>query len=297
MGLSLLTLGVIGRLLLTGFGQVRAALAGAEWPYLVGAFVCLALGTGYGAVQWWLIVRALGGEIALGRAVRVHLTANLAKYLPGYLWQPLGKVYLSERAGLPRPVAIVSLGTEVAVIIGAGVGILLVFAPAMNGGIPLGGWWVLGVAIGGGMIGVIVGLRRWPLGARWRAALAVERVNWPLLGLVSLGMGGAWCLAGLALYLTVRAFQPVGWEAFPLCVLATALAFLGGLLVLPAPNGLGVREGLLVVVLASVVSPALGSLVAVLLRLLIVGEETLWFLFIRGLALRPRQIGVRRPDG
>jgi len=89
----------------------------------------------------------------------------------------------------------------------------------------------------------------------------------------------------------------VGWEAFPLCVLATALAFLGGLLVLPAPNGLGVREGLLVVVLTSVVSPALGSLVAVLLRLLIVGEETLWFLFIRGLALRPRQIGVRRPDG
>jgi hypothetical protein len=69
-----------------------------------------------------------------------------------------------------------------------------------------------------------------------------------------------WGLAGLGVWLSLRAFGPLGLEVFPLALASIALGTTAGFVALFAPVGLGIREG----VGAAILTPAVGAEVALL---------------------------------
>ncbi|HFD38242.1 MAG TPA: hypothetical protein ENJ31_00105, partial [Anaerolineae bacterium] len=75
-----------------------------------------------------------------------------------------------------------------------------------------------------------------------------------------------WSLAGLGVWFCLRAFGPIGGDAFPLALAAIALGTVAGFIALFAPVGLGVREGLGAVILAPVLGPEAALLALLLLR-------------------------------
>ena len=83
--------------------------------WLIPAFVILPLFYALSALGWDLILRFLGYRIGLGRAQVAWGQPLLARYVPGSVLYVLGRVLLSERAGVPRRMTIASIVYEQAI--------------------------------------------------------------------------------------------------------------------------------------------------------------------------------------
>jgi uncharacterized membrane protein YbhN (UPF0104 family) len=225
-------------------------------------------------------------------ALRVFFTANLGRYIPGKLWQIAGLAYLAKGEGVPAGTAIGSavLGQAFslcgATLVGAGV--LLGIG---GGGERSFGWGAVVIMVG--LLGATspsllkrilplwFRLARQPYPGTFKPDQAFG-VRW--MGLYAL----VWCAQGLAFWLLCRG---LGFD-LPLiqAVAAYAAAFLMGYLFLPAPAGVGVREGVLVGLLGSALGPGVAVL-AVAARLWTTLVELLPALFLAGGYLKRRQPG------
>jgi len=212
------------------------------------------------ALLWSRMAADLGAPaMRPARAVGLFMTANLGRYVPGKVWQILGLAYLSRSEGVGPVVAGTAAVLGQVFALGAAA---LVGSTALRWG-GAGHPWVAWVAVLG-LVGAII-------------AFAVPAVRRPLFRLLErwsgtpidsdrLGLGFVlrwgsayllnWIIYAAAFWLFVTSYQPgVGFlEAGP----AFAAAYLIGYLFLPAPAGLGVREGALTVLL----TPALGAAAA-----------------------------------
>src|SRR4029079_9850758 len=81
----------------------------------IPAFVVLPVFYALGALGWDLTLRFLGYRIGVGRAQVAWGQPLLARYVPGSVLYVLGRVLLSERAGVPRRITIASIVYEQAI--------------------------------------------------------------------------------------------------------------------------------------------------------------------------------------
>ena len=77
------------------------------------------------ATAWNLILRKLGGNLKLGKALKIWFYSDLAKYITGKVWLVLERVHLCEKENLGRGNPFLSIGLEVALTIVSGVLIFL----------------------------------------------------------------------------------------------------------------------------------------------------------------------------
>ena len=82
-----------------------------------------------------------------------------------------------------------------------------------------------------------------------------------------------WCCQGLAFFLFVRSLAPVGWTNVGVLTACYAFAWIVGFLSFLTPGGLGVREGLLSLLLSIYMSVSQATLVALLCRVWILSAE------------------------
>jgi uncharacterized membrane protein YbhN (UPF0104 family) len=258
-----------------------------RWPPLALSVVVLASGYMLSAVLWGRMVVELGGpRIAPLRSARLFLVANLGRYVPGKVLQLAGLTVLAAREGVRPATAAVAavLGQGVALLGATLVGLAAFFAP----GSEVRGWgWVgLGAIALFLIVGTLPAARRL-LATIWRrfardpdAALppALEGPGfvwrWTLLYALNWGIYATafWLLfIGLAGDATFLQTGP-----------AFAAAYVGGYLVLLAPAGVGVRESLLTLFLATIVTPERALALAVIARLWATAVE-----IVPALALTP----------
>ena len=83
--------------------------------WLIPAIVILPLFYVFSALGWDFILRFLGHRIGFGRAQVAWGQPLLARYVPGSVLYVLGRVLLSERAGVPRRTTIASIVYEQAI--------------------------------------------------------------------------------------------------------------------------------------------------------------------------------------
>ncbi len=227
-------------------------------PDLLLASGVLIVGYVMSGLLWGRMVRELGGPAMPARkAAGVHLTANLGRYVPGKIWQILGLVYLSRSVGASPAIssAAAVLGQALSLVGASAIGLLAArLAPPESVG-PLVG--LLGaVVLGGVVLASVPPVTRWAL-ARWSRVLredpgAISAApgvgfgsRWGILYAVN------WLVYAIAFWLFVRAYTDVSFlAAGP----AFTAAYVMGYLFLPAPAGLGIREG----ALAGLLGPVLG---------------------------------------
>jgi glycosyltransferase 2 family protein len=202
------------------------AFAQIDWFALAGAFVVSLVGVGAGGFIWLSILRRLGVETQR-RWAAVFFQAQLAKYIPGTLWQYAGRATLARAQGIPARAVGVSVPIELAA--------LALGAAAMS---PLLlGWW--GALTVGVLAIAAAGVER--LAARSPTVAAGARA-WLYYMCV-------WVPVGLGFWLTARALVVVPAHDLPVYVGAYAIAWLVGFVAVYAPGGLGVREAVLVALL------------------------------------------------
>ena len=239
---------------------------------------------------WRGVVLGWGERLGPWQAGRIWALSSLGKYIPGKIWAVTGMVVMAQRAGV-RPV--VAAGSAVVMqLLAIGIGVAVA---ALTGALAVvsDGWLRVGllVLLAASLVATMVLLQpRWVNWALARLPGHMEPVaSGPTLLSILGGAGAnilAWMAYGVAVWLLARALTPEA--AFPLLttVGAFAASYIVGFLVLLAPGGLGVREGVFVLVLQGVVGLAPATAIAVASRLLFtlteVGVAVPFLLFPKG---------------
>lgn len=255
-----------------------------NYPALASSLFVTVLSVYLGALGWGLTLKAVGEKIPRRESTHIHLASNLAKYIPGYAWQLVGKAYLTNQAGASTSGIGFAMILEIAQLVLIGFGLILIFLP--NELVRV--WSNLGFindqinlirAIGIFILLIIPGMMILLL--KMMRKFRGELVLYPraLYSASSVILAG-WLLLGISFWLLGVAFLPIAISDIPRFIFTLAASFLIGLAIIIVPGSIGVRESIMVYLLTlfSIASP-IAVLIATFSRLILtLSELSLYFL-------------------
>ena len=237
-------------------GPVRALLAG----LLAG------VGGVPGLFGWRLLLSGLGTDLPLPVALRVYFLAGLTRYLPGGVWPMMAHAAAGRALRVPpaRLAAAFLASQGLAVVAGIMVGLLAL--PRLVAANPW--WWVLLPAL----LAVLVPLARPSLLGRLlglgqrlvhRGGAPVHLPGPGVLLRATALMALGWLISGAHIAVLAMALGAAPTAALTIGIGGFALSVVAGVLTLVMPSGLGAREVVLGVTLATILTgPALVAVVA-----------------------------------
>ena len=289
----------LGTSIATGAAEADFKVLRSHWPLVLLCGLLTEVAVLLGALSYHLVLRGIGSPLGLGRSARIHLLSNLAKYIPGYAWQYVGKAYLSKQEQVTLRNAGAAVVLELGFVVGTG---LLVgvgtFTPrwpwAASLEIPPAYQIVAALLVVMALLASPEVLRRVASLAREKGkakwAIDVERQPlWAAMGVISLG----WALFGVAFFYLARAFHPIPVEDLRTCIFSLVGSFLFSFAVPLVPGGIGIREGAMAYLLSPIMPRPLASLVAIVMRLVLVVCEGLGALIVWLVAWRKDRIPLR----
>jgi hypothetical protein len=260
--------------------------------WLLPAFVVLAAFYALSALGWDLILRFLGYRIGLGRAQVAWGQPILARYVPGSVLFVLGRILLSERAGVPRRITLASIAYEQAISATSAVAIaayFLISHPDLEGE-PLR-WAVLAIiplAIAVLHPRVFGPLADRVLRAFGRESLpAVISMRGILILLAFYALN--WGVISVGIYCVARSVSSIPASEILTVGSAQAVGYVAALVTLVAPAGLGIRDAAFAWAVKVAVpggSFALGSLIAIVVRGVLTVVEILYVAAVTALGRR-----------
>ncbi len=265
-----------GRRLVAGWSEVREAASGLTLdPVAIAAAAGVILAT-YALLisAWRAVLLGWGERLRYPAAARIWCLSNLARYVPGRVWQIAGMAAMAQRAGVSPWAA---AGSAVIVqLLAIGTGAVVTGLFAVETGYPV-------VIAASGAVAVLAALAL----ASPRATAVLSRTLTRLLGrelkLEPVGKGAlaasaavtalAWISYGVALYLLVQGLLGEPRLSIGAAVGAFTASYLLGLVAVFTPGGLGVREGVIFLLLERPLGPGAATLVTVGSRLLMTATE------------------------
>ena len=127
LGIAIVVFGFLVLTVVDQWSEIQSKGVHFHVLWLIPAFVVLPIFYALSALGWDLILRFLGYRIGLGRAQVAWGQPLLARYVPGSVLYVLGRVLLSERAGVPRRITIASIVYEQAISAISAVGVAAYF--------------------------------------------------------------------------------------------------------------------------------------------------------------------------
>jgi glycosyltransferase 2 family protein len=237
-----------------------------------------------GSMTWW------GERVGLMPALRVFAAANLARYIPGGVWQFASLAAMSASIGL-SVVAVASAAVfQQIVLAGTGLVLAVAFAPVAR----LGDSWimplpVLAAAIVAAIAGLVIllppvtrSIDAW-LSRRRNTAITLPRVGRRDIALYVVFTATGWVGYAVAFVVFTHAvLDPV--PIHPVVLGASfVLSYVAGILAVFAPGGLVVREAALVALVGSALGgeQALALAIASRLWLTLIDAALSAFVLIR----------------
>jgi uncharacterized membrane protein YbhN (UPF0104 family) len=270
----------LGHALATNWTDVRHALHHANWWFLVAGALGAMIAVAGLAQRWHATLRTLGSDVPLVATCRWFMTGQLGKYAPGGVWHVVGQGELASRGGVPRRAAYASVMVATVTLIGGAA--VVVAGGALVPGSVRTPWWAVG--LGGGIIAAlfIPQLRRFLL----RKA-GVPDGTLTARGLLRLIVGTVptWLVIGASSWLVARAFS--NDLDVSRTILAAVASWLVGIVTLPAPGGIGVREAVFAAALKVDTGAGTAALIALMARMVFLAADVAWFVIARVLPATP----------
>jgi hypothetical protein len=277
--LGIAIVGFAARSLVRNWDQLRVQPL--EWSiepgWLVLSAVVVWLMYGLLIAAWRTMLTAWGRGLDFWSAARIWTVSSLGKYLPGKVWAVAGMAVMAQRAGVGAGPAtgsavilqILAIGTGAAVVAVTGWSSLRTAYPGAEGGL------AALLLISGLAVGVLL-RPDWVRKAVRIAAPEATVALTPPVGAVAFGIAAntiAWLGYGVALWLLARGLLPgAGLGLLPAIAVFTA-SYLTGFLALFAPGGIGVREGVFILMLQGPIGIGAATALALASRLLLTVTE------------------------
>jgi uncharacterized membrane protein YbhN (UPF0104 family) len=213
------------------------------------------------------------------QGVRVFLISDLGKYLPGKVMHAIGRVIMLREYGAATSVSVTSIVVTLALSLMGACLVSLMSLPLLQQ--EQRSWLLLlaatSVPLGLASLHPAIFERLLRVGARTIPGAKLELTYQPLAYQTMLAALGAytlsWVVMAVALFTTARALYHVDLASLPAMGGIVALSYMFGLAVPFAPSGLGAREGLMTLLLASFIPLPAAVAASVLYRVIgILGE-------------------------
>ena len=284
VGLLVLVLVAVAVALVRNWAAVSDDLGRISVPTLVAALLLALLSPPLTMLGWRVLLADLGTDLHLAPAAGVFFVGQLGKYLPGSIWSVVAQAEMGARLGVPRRrsgvVGLVAMAMSLitAAVLGLPAVPLLLSDDRTSGSLALGGIAVVLVVLclwppvlNRGIALLLRLLRREPI----EHELTGRAISWTAVLFLL-----AWVFTGLSVWVLARELATEGspGDVLLVGVAGFALAAAIGMVSFLVPAGVGVREGLLVLVLVGVMSVPAATAVVVLARFLTVVADVLWSL-------------------
>lgn len=269
--------------------QLKDVTFQVRWIWLIPSFGMMLF---YRSLYIYPFAALLNGvaqkQVSFRTAFTLFHLANITRYLPGRIWGVVRLLSLSQQFGLSKTATGGSLTLHVGIetVLGGLFAMSLVFSTQIRGTIQIvlekvsGHAVLLIIAIIGFVVGVAFIIPFLSTHAH-RFLRTLRQTGEPLLQksfsrqwvAIPTGHILLWICQGLAFFLFVKSFTPVGWEHAGILAACYAFAWIIGFLSFLTPGGLGIREGLLVVLLSNYMPASQATLVSLLCRVWMLSAE------------------------
>lgn len=247
-------------------------------------------------VSWHLVIKALKAKVSLKKNLKIWIFSNIARLLPGGIWQYPSRVYLLSKEKISKTLGTTAVIVEV--LFTLGVGAAVVFASLAFWQLPeeyvaygealwffllvplllillLTNQKILNVAVA--LIARVKGKKEAVL-----ADIRIPPIWFPVLVTAFLAR---FLVIGSALFFLARLVLPLDLSLLPIFIGVFSLSWLLGYITLLAPAGLGVTEVSLTALLSLYIPFSLAAVLAIAFRIALVGMEIVFllvaFLFIK----------------
>ena len=272
LGIAVLVFGFLVLTVINQWAEIKDEGVHFHLVWLIPAFLVLPCFYALSALGWDLILRFLGYRIGVRQAQVAWGQPLLARYVPGSVLYVLGRVLLSERAGVPRRITIASIVYEQAVSATSAIGVAAYFIishPDLQGQ-PLR-WAVL--LLIPALIFLLSPRVFRPIADRVLRAFGRD----PLPEVISLQgvlvllafYAFNWAVVAVGIYCVARSVSTIPLSDIPAVGSAQAVGYVAALVTLIAPAGLGIRDAAFAWAVKGSVpgqSFAVGSLIAIAVR-------------------------------
>lgn len=259
-----------------------------KWPWLLASGAFYFLGWLPSAWFWKVMLNHLGQPIDTWNSLRSYYVGHLGKYIPGKALVLVIRGSMVKEAGFNGMLGGITAAYETLVFMATGTAIFLAVVPFLGTeNLAVASAWKLSWLknqpwLTAGIIAMgtfaTTPISAWIFSQIGRKAMSdeptpIEQRPSISAGLISLGVAVTslgWCCHALSLGCVLQSLsnQPLRMNQFPEWLSACTLSTVGGFVILIAPGGLGVREGLLIESLKDLqsVGPAHAVVAAGLLR-------------------------------
>jgi hypothetical protein len=259
--------------------QARPLLGLLTLPVLAAAFAMVLGGIFATFLAWRAVLADLGAVPPLTGAMRIFYLGQLGKYLPGSLWPVLAQMRLGRDYRVPPRASGAAFVVFMLLLVGTGLLVGIPVLPLLGRDAVDGYRWlalvlpVAVVAMAPPVLNRVMALalraaRRPPLPAPLSVPGVLRVAGW---------LVASWVCYGIQVYLLARQLGAGGGALLLVqCTGAFAASFAGGLLLVVAPAGAGVREAALLLLLSLTVTAPRAAVIAVVSRLLFVVGDLGW---------------------
>ena len=240
-------------------------------------------------LAWLFAVKAFGVSLTAKEGLETWFLGESTRYIPGNIWSFASRIYLLSKKKVPKSLAALSLIMEIILLILSG---LIFSTPTIVN--------LLGKKAGSSVLTftlylvpvlILLGLLLFFLLKYLRknfGHLIKQNLHAPSLVLAFLTHLAAWSCYGIANYNLVLGIT--GTNDPKLLISIPVFAWLVGYLSFVTPTGLGVREGILILLAAPFLGKANAGLLAILSRVTLVSVEVvnlgIWYWVSRKGTLR-----------
>ncbi|MEO0190528.1 MAG: hypothetical protein ABIL18_06065 [candidate division WOR-3 bacterium] len=235
----------------------------------------------------------LGSTIPFYQSAWLIATTQIAKYLPGGVWYTVSRIYVGKKENMNGKGLTLSMILETCLLLLANIAIFLV-------SILLAGSGRFLIALMYVVIVIVLIILLNPNILFYIVNLLLKLLNKPKIDLtisypqllhLSLYFFGLWIAQIIGFYFLINSIYPIHISKLPHIASAYTLSWMSGFIVIFAPGGLGVREGMMSLLLSSFIPTPLAIVISFLSRVWITVFEIIVFfigLFLKRLSARSR---------
>ena len=267
----------LGKNLFLNLNKIRNYQWELNYPLLITSFFLFGLVYLYLIRIWLSLLSKLDSNLSFWKMSKIWFISNLGKYLPGKVWTMVGIIYLLEKEGVPKKKGLTTaiIGQALSVLSALLLSFILlghslyerIFSENL----------IVFLLVIFFSIAVFIfmaypkflemvinfGLR---LVKKERISL---KLNSRQLILYLLFYTLSWLLFGLAFMFFIKSITPVNWNLYLGITGAFAFSLTLGFLAVFVPGGIGVREGVLVILLSLYFPLPVATLLTIFSRLLL----------------------------
>jgi len=276
IGVILIIFYFLGKSLYRNWGQVDFMQLHFNIPILIASFFFLWTHFLLSVLGWKLILDKLDVSLPFLKGIKIMFYSQLGKYLPGKIWTFTGRMYFCQKVGIPNSKTFISMVLELALTVLSGILIFLIsLLLGSRFKMDINPFLLVTVAVVILMIihpKILVRLINFFL--RWLKKEQIKiDLNFSQIFVLTAYYCIIWFCFGIAFYFLINSVTFIIPSKIPILTGSFAISSTIGVMALFAPAGLGVREGILAVLLNNFFPISLAILLSLLSRIWVsIGE-------------------------